>query len=259
MDYQRIYREFIADRKAKPKPEGYTERHHILPRSMGGGNEPANLIVLTAEDHFFAHLLLAKVHGRGMWVAVCRMRWGRVGGERPWIKGRPMYAYARRRFAEENSRRCLGQPGNKGSVNGRYNPEQVLWTNLDTGETTTASRWEMWDRYGGGRATWTSVASGTRKSFQGWTTSPDSIRIRGNKGKSFTFVNRDGRSFTGRQGEFAKLAGVSAASASRVVRHFDVTKCGWRLDGNPDRRHWICRDGRPSWQIREEKKRAAIG
>ena len=70
MDYARVYREFIADRKAKPKPQGYTERHHIIPLSLGGGNEAANLIDLTAEDHIFAHILLAKAHGGTMWAPV---------------------------------------------------------------------------------------------------------------------------------------------------------------------------------------------
>lgn len=73
MDYSRIYSEFIADRKAKPEPKGYTERHHILPRSLGGGDEPENLIRLTAEDHIFAHLLLAKAHGGAMWFALTIM------------------------------------------------------------------------------------------------------------------------------------------------------------------------------------------
>jgi hypothetical protein len=76
LDYQRIYREFIADRKRKPRPEGYTERHHIVPRSLGGGDEAANLIDLTAEDHFFAHLLLAKVHGGKQWYALFVMMKG---------------------------------------------------------------------------------------------------------------------------------------------------------------------------------------
>ena len=68
MDYRRIYSEFIVDRRTKePAVEGYTERHHIVPKSLGGTDEPANLIRLTAEDHFFAHLLLAKIHGGGMW------------------------------------------------------------------------------------------------------------------------------------------------------------------------------------------------
>lgn len=67
MDYERIYAAFIDDRKAKPVPTGYSERHHIVPRSLGGGDEKSNLIRLTAEDHFFAHLLLAKAHGGKMW------------------------------------------------------------------------------------------------------------------------------------------------------------------------------------------------
>jgi hypothetical protein len=67
MDYGRVYKEFIADRRLRPRPQGYTERHHILPRALGGGDEPENLIDLTAEDHIFAHLLLAKAHGGKMW------------------------------------------------------------------------------------------------------------------------------------------------------------------------------------------------
>ena len=37
----------------------YCERHHILPKCMGGGNERDNLIDLYAREHFIAHKLLA--------------------------------------------------------------------------------------------------------------------------------------------------------------------------------------------------------
>lgn len=37
----------------------YHERHHIVPRCMGGGNEEENLIDLYAREHFEAHRLLA--------------------------------------------------------------------------------------------------------------------------------------------------------------------------------------------------------
>lgn len=64
MDYARIYAEFIADRLAKqPEKPAYFEVHHIKPRSLGGGDEPENLIRLTPEDHYFAHLCLAKAKG----------------------------------------------------------------------------------------------------------------------------------------------------------------------------------------------------
>jgi|GEM_PF-3362454 len=78
MNYARIYGEFIENRRLRePGLTGYVEKHHILPRSIGGGNEAENLIRLTAEDHFFAHLLLAKIHGGAMWAALHAMCVGR--------------------------------------------------------------------------------------------------------------------------------------------------------------------------------------
>jgi hypothetical protein len=71
MKYSRIYAEFIADRRTKERSiDGYFERHHIVPSNMGGDDAPNNLIRLTAGDHFFAHLLLAKAYGGDQWNAV---------------------------------------------------------------------------------------------------------------------------------------------------------------------------------------------
>jgi hypothetical protein len=41
---------------------GYTENHHILPESMGGSNEPSNMIKLSAREHFIAHWMLWKAY-----------------------------------------------------------------------------------------------------------------------------------------------------------------------------------------------------
>lgn len=38
----------------------YYERHHIIPKSLGGPNEPDNLVYLTAKEHYIAHRLLTK-------------------------------------------------------------------------------------------------------------------------------------------------------------------------------------------------------
>jgi hypothetical protein len=40
---------------------GYTERHHIIPKSLGGSNSKSNLVVLTAREHFVCHWLLTKM------------------------------------------------------------------------------------------------------------------------------------------------------------------------------------------------------
>lgn len=113
MDYHRIYSEFIADRKSRDA-RGYTETHHILPRSLGGGNEPKNLIRLTASDHFFAHLLLAQIHGGGMWHALHMMASGplvgqRAGSIRFLAMRRRWYGQAKGRFSIEHSRKMKGR------------------------------------------------------------------------------------------------------------------------------------------------------
>lgn len=39
----------------------YTERHHIIPKSLGGINDDTNIAVLTAREHYIAHVLLTKM------------------------------------------------------------------------------------------------------------------------------------------------------------------------------------------------------
>lgn len=41
-------------------PTGYFEKHHIIPKSLGGSDSPSNLVLLTAREHFVCHLLLPK-------------------------------------------------------------------------------------------------------------------------------------------------------------------------------------------------------
>lgn len=41
-------------------PKIYTEKHHIVPVSLGGPNKESNLVCLTAREHFICHVLLTK-------------------------------------------------------------------------------------------------------------------------------------------------------------------------------------------------------
>jgi len=48
--------------KAKDRTiTGYTEKHHIIPSSLGGTNDNDNIVKLTAREHFICHLLLTKM------------------------------------------------------------------------------------------------------------------------------------------------------------------------------------------------------
>lgn len=63
MNYQKHYDKLIETRKNRVIQEDvYYEKHHILPRSMGGNNDPENLILLTAREHFLAHWLLWRIY-----------------------------------------------------------------------------------------------------------------------------------------------------------------------------------------------------
>jgi hypothetical protein len=102
MNYQKIYTAFIADRRATEHIAellGYFEKHHIVPRSLGGTDIPDNLICLTPEDHFFAHLLLAKIHGGKLWyalMAMCHDRYGKRSADSGYLR-RQRKSYARAR------------------------------------------------------------------------------------------------------------------------------------------------------------------
>ena len=39
----------------------YTEKHHIIPRSLGGSNAKSNIVCITPREHFVCHLLLTKM------------------------------------------------------------------------------------------------------------------------------------------------------------------------------------------------------
>ena len=61
MDYEKIYFSIVRNRKIN-KFDGYTEKHHILPRSLGGSDENSNLVNLSAREHYICHLLLTKIY-----------------------------------------------------------------------------------------------------------------------------------------------------------------------------------------------------
>ena len=57
--YKKWYDNIIENARKKPHT-GYVEKHHIIPRCMGGTNDKENLVRLTAREHFVCHWLLTK-------------------------------------------------------------------------------------------------------------------------------------------------------------------------------------------------------
>lgn len=60
--YYTIYYNIINNaRSRKNIDNSYTEKHHIIPQSLGGNDHPDNLVLLTAREHFICHRLLTKI------------------------------------------------------------------------------------------------------------------------------------------------------------------------------------------------------
>ena len=79
MTYAWIYDSLIA-RAQRRTLEGYVEKHHIIPKCLGGDNSKGNIVKLTAEEHFIAHLLLLKVHPKKSRLAVAMFMMAKRAG-----------------------------------------------------------------------------------------------------------------------------------------------------------------------------------
>ena len=59
--YTRWYNNIISSAIARSPKNDYFEKHHIIPKSLGGSNKVSNIVKLTAREHFVCHLLLTKM------------------------------------------------------------------------------------------------------------------------------------------------------------------------------------------------------
>lgn len=58
----KLFYDQIIEGAQKNPPQGYSEVHHIIPRSLGGTNDQSNLVRLSARDHFQCHKLLIEMY-----------------------------------------------------------------------------------------------------------------------------------------------------------------------------------------------------
>jgi hypothetical protein len=59
--YSKWYNSIVQFAKNRLTIVSYSEKHHIVPKSIGGTNNKENLVILTAREHFVCHLLLTKM------------------------------------------------------------------------------------------------------------------------------------------------------------------------------------------------------
>lgn len=244
MDYHRIYREFIADRKSRPEPSGYTERHHILPRYKGGDDHPKNLINLTPEDHFFAHLCWAMAEGdMQAWAGVMLMHERGPRCDLFKKKTRESYGWARRRYGR------LCQDAMKGQRNPNYKADVINLKKAD-GPIVARTRLE-WFGAGIPHAALCGLMTGKSASYKGWMLPSRDPRHTGRSwagrkrrnNKSYQWVHVNGTEREATLHELAEEFGLRSNDLTAVIRGAHGICEGWSLKGT--KVGWPC--GRTSF------------
>ena len=139
MNYTHVYSQLIQ-RALRREVAGYTEKHHIIPRCMGGTNAAENIVRLTAREHFIAHRLLTRMYPdvRGIWYALIAM--GRLTAFKSKIfaSERQKAADCRRgtKYTEESRQKMSKAKAGKPSVspNTCFKPGQSPWSKGKLGE-----------------------------------------------------------------------------------------------------------------------------
>lgn len=97
MDYKKHYDSLIRQARLKlvTGDPVYLEHHHIIPKCIGGTDDPKNLVYLLPEEHYIAHLLLVKIYPNEAGIIyAANMMANRNNKSYGWIK---------RKFAIQNS------------------------------------------------------------------------------------------------------------------------------------------------------------
>jgi len=104
MNYRKHY-DLLIERSKSRDLSGYTERHHIVPKCMGGTNSRSNIAILTPKEHFLAHQLLMKMYpeNRDLVLAVKIMT---VSSDTV-IRNNKMFGWLRKRFSEAMKQRVV--------------------------------------------------------------------------------------------------------------------------------------------------------
>ena len=62
MNYTKLYRLIIERSECRDIKNDYYEKHHIVPRCLGGNDSADNIAILTAREHYVVHQILMKMY-----------------------------------------------------------------------------------------------------------------------------------------------------------------------------------------------------
>lgn len=135
----------IIERSKNRNIFGYTEKHHIIPKSLGGTNSKTNIVVLTAREHYLCHLLLTKMTTgknriRMIHAAVAFTSWASKRHERT-IKINSRIFQTLKELRQQVLMEEMAKPENKKKSS---DGAKKLWANNAYKKEASSKRKELW-------------------------------------------------------------------------------------------------------------------
>jgi hypothetical protein len=181
--YTKWYNSIIYSAKSRTAI-GYLEKHHIIPKSLGGPNSKDNLVKLTAREHFICHWLLTKMttgqNKMKMCMALVSMRASHKHHQRYKTKLTSRVYDTIKSQAVEGFRAGTNKRIQEGTHNWnnrnqfaekhpQFDHTVYNWFNKRTLETAKLTRYDFIRKYSLGDGAVSSVITGRYKSTKGWT------------------------------------------------------------------------------------------
>ena len=207
-EYLEKYRKLIEVANKDNYPAGYKEKHHIVPKCIGGGDNKENIIELSYADHIKAHIYLYYAYEyKGLAHAVHRMINSKWRGEiltdeeladlteerikfvkRMRGEGNPFYGMRHSKESKEKmSKSSKGKGGRnkphtketkqrlskvmKGKGVGSNNPryDSTIYTFINKeGEIFKGTKYEICKKYSIDRSNLNNLFNGRQKTCKGW-------------------------------------------------------------------------------------------
>jgi len=109
LDYSKHYQNLVNRAKHR-RLDSYVETHHIVPKCLGGSHDRDNLVELTPEEHYLAHLLLMKIYPNEPKLVYAAHMMTRGNGCHSWARsGNKLYGWLRRKHSVTMSEDMKGK------------------------------------------------------------------------------------------------------------------------------------------------------
>lgn len=244
MNYQKIYYQIIERAKRENRVYGrdiYYERHHIVPKCMGGEGRVGqwkthpNIVILTPREHFICHWLLCRIYPENKKLAHAFWFMSKQNGprqQRDYIVSSRTYAEAvsNLKFTEEHKEKIAKtRRGKKTIVHPqtkeiKYVPAKDLQMWVDSGwENTNYKKGQKIQVSEEGKKR---LAEARRKHQTGKT----GLQAQAAKGP-YTVILESGQKYTaGSYPELVKLTGIKYSTLQhRLTNNPNKMQRGWKI------------------------------